>query len=252
MGVFKKKNRWYIDYYLPNGKRKREVVKINGVAPDKITRVDAQTFFHIRKAETAQGVTMRKKPSSAVLFSELAHSFIEDYSKPNKRSWTRDVTSSKPLLEYFGDRRIDQITDWQAEKYKTLRSKDISRLGKPVSKATINRELACLKTMFNFAVKRKWLPSNPLSGLKLYREKLNKLRVVTNEEFAKVYDASSDLLKLILLTAISTGMRRGEILNLKRENVNFKQGYIYIEDAKNDETRIIPMSRVLKQTLKSV
>ena len=38
MGVYKKDNRWMIDYYLSDGKRRREVVKIKGVDPNKITR----------------------------------------------------------------------------------------------------------------------------------------------------------------------------------------------------------------------
>jgi hypothetical protein len=41
MGVFKKANRWYIDYYLPDGKRRREVASIPGVDPFKVTRQEA-------------------------------------------------------------------------------------------------------------------------------------------------------------------------------------------------------------------
>jgi len=42
MAVYKKNNRWYIDYYLPDGKRKREVVTITGVDPAHINREDAK------------------------------------------------------------------------------------------------------------------------------------------------------------------------------------------------------------------
>ncbi|MCH7535955.1 MAG: hypothetical protein IH948_09505, partial [Bacteroidetes bacterium] len=55
MGVYKKDNRWYIDYYLPNGRRKREVVSIEGVDPSKINREDAKKALSIRKSEFAQG-----------------------------------------------------------------------------------------------------------------------------------------------------------------------------------------------------
>jgi hypothetical protein len=41
MAVSKKDNRWFIDYYLPDGKRKREVVAIKGVDPKHINRHDA-------------------------------------------------------------------------------------------------------------------------------------------------------------------------------------------------------------------
>lgn len=67
MGVYKKKNRWYIDYYLPSGIRKREVVTIPGVDIAQINRQDAIKALSIRKAEMAQGkfdITHTKKPVS--------------------------------------------------------------------------------------------------------------------------------------------------------------------------------------------
>ena len=55
MAVYKKKERWYMDYYLPDGKRKREAVSIPGVDPAQINREDAKKALSIRKAEMAQG-----------------------------------------------------------------------------------------------------------------------------------------------------------------------------------------------------
>ncbi|MDA2919924.1 hypothetical protein MYX76_10595 [Desulfobacterota bacterium AH_259_B03_O07] len=49
MAVYKKNNRWYIDYYLPDGKRKRETVTIPGVDPQHINRQDALKALSIRK-----------------------------------------------------------------------------------------------------------------------------------------------------------------------------------------------------------
>jgi hypothetical protein len=71
MGVFKKDNRWYIDYYVPDGKRKREIVTIPGVDPSKISRGDAQKALSIRKAQIAEGkfeIAQTKKP---ILFAKL-------------------------------------------------------------------------------------------------------------------------------------------------------------------------------------
>jgi hypothetical protein len=55
MAVYKKDNCWYVDYYMPNGKRRREVVTIKGVDPKHINRQDALKALSIRKAEMAQG-----------------------------------------------------------------------------------------------------------------------------------------------------------------------------------------------------
>ena len=252
MGVYKKDNRWYIDYYLPNGKRKREAVTISGVDASKINREDAKKALSIRKAEIAQGKFEIAQTLKPILFDMLVNAFIEDYSKVNKRSWKRDRTSCRALLDYFGGKKLTQITPWHVDKYKSKRLKDISRFNRPITKASINRELACLKTMLNYAVGEGWLLSNPIAGYKLFGEKLNKLRVVSVDEFDRVYNNASELLQPILVMAYNTGMRRNEILSLKWENVNLSEGYIRVEETKNDESRYIPINKQLHKTLKLV
>lgn len=252
MGVYKKDNRWYVDYYLPNGKRKREVVSIEGVDPSKINREDAKKALSIRKSEFAQGKFDIVQTLNPILFDKLVNAFIEDYSKVNKKSWKRDRTSCRALLGYFGGKKLNQITPWHVDKYKSKRLKDISRFNRPLTKASINRELACLKTMLNYAVGEGWLPSNPISGYKLFRERLNKLRVVSRDEFDRVYNTASELLQPILVMAYNTGMRRSEILYLKWENVSLSEGYIRVEETKNGESRYIPINKQLNKTLKSV
>lgn len=253
MGVYKKHNRWYIDYYLPDGNRKREVVTIEGISPDQISRQDALKALTIRRAEIATGkFDITQTQTKFVSFEKLVNAFIEDYSKANKKSWTRDVTSCNALIGFFGGRKLTHITPWTVDKYKSKRIKDSSRFNRPLAQATINRVLACLKTMLNFAVKENWLSKNPLSGYKLFREKQNKLRVVSPEEFYRVYENASKFLKPILVTAYNSGMRGGEILYLKWENVDFERGYIRVEETKNNEARKIPINKKLKEALESV
>ncbi len=91
----------------------------------------------------------------------------------------------------------------------------MGRHGKLISKATVNRETAFLKTMLNYAVRRGWLSENPLKGYKLYKERLNKLRTLSEEEFKSFYNSASDLLKPLLVVAYCTGMRKNENLDLK-------------------------------------
>jgi integrase len=155
-------------------------------------------------------------------------------------------------MGYFGGKKLTQITPWAVDKYKSKRLKDESRLKREITRSTVNRELACLKTMLNFAVGEGWISKNPLSGYRLFREKLNKLRVVTPEEFQKVYGEASEFLKPILVTALNTGMRRSEILGLKWENVDLNKGYIRVEETKNNEPRNISINKTLNKALMSV
>ncbi|MCH8014476.1 MAG: site-specific integrase [Candidatus Dadabacteria bacterium] len=69
------------------------------------------------------------------------------------------------------------------------------------------------------------------------------------EEFKKLYASASTELKSILITAYTTGMRLGEILNLKWEDVDLKEEYILVRDSKNYESRTISIHPTLKETL---
>ena len=241
MGVYKKDNRWYIDYYLPNGRRKREVVSIEGVDPSKINREDAKKALSIRKSEFAQGkfdIAQTKKP---VLFKRLAERYLE-YSKTNKRAWKRDEHSLKHFVSFFKGKTLQQITPWLIEKYKSERKQKV----KP---STVNRELDTLRHMLNMAVTWKMIEENPYKGIKHFKVNNSSLRILNKEEFKKLYASASTELKSIWITAYTTGMRLGEILNLKWEDVDIKEEYILVRDSKNYESRTISIHPTLKETL---
>jgi hypothetical protein len=77
-------------------------------------------------------------------FDELARVYLA-YSRDNKRSWDRDERSVKALREVFSGKRLTEITPAAIERYQTGRLASMSRQ-RP---GTVNRELACLKHMFN-------------------------------------------------------------------------------------------------------
>jgi len=251
MAEYKKNNRWYIDYYLPNGKRKREVVTIPGVDPSKITRIDAEKALAIRKAQLAQGKFDIAQTEKKVPFTKLANDF-KDYSKANKKSYERDNTSIKFLNEYFGNKSLQQINTWHVEQYKSNRKKQLTRYGKPPANATVNRELACLKTMFKKAIDWDLTSNNPAKDVKLFKENNINLRILSNEEFQRLYYESSESLKSFLLIMVNTGMRPNEIFKLKWNDVDMKQKYINITDSKNGDPRIIPINDVLYLCLSSL
>jgi len=75
------------------------------------------------------------------------------------------------------------------------------------------------------------------------------LRILSNEEFELLYSSASEQFKPILLTAIRTGMRLGEILALKWDDINLKEDYLLVKDSKNYESRYIPIHPELKDVL---
>ena len=242
MGVYKKDNRWYIDYYLSDGTWKREVVSIKGKTPERITREDAKKALAIRKAEFAQGkfeIVQTKKP---LLFDKILERYLE-WAKDNHRAPERDIEAAKHLRSYFAGKPLTSITPWLIEKYKSHR-KALGR--KP---ETINKELGILRRMFNLAIQWKIAAASPVKGVTFLQIPRYIPRVLKEWEFQKLYQAASPHFKPILLCAYTTGMRKGEILKLKWEDVDLENGYIIVKETKNNESRALPMDETLRENL---
>jgi len=241
MGKIRKRgNSYQLDYYI-NGERIREAVKIEGIPKDKITRTDAEKILNIRLAQVAQGVRIALNRNS-ILFDTLCKKYLNEYSKVNKRSWKRDRQSIKHFLGFFSGKTLDQLSPLLIEGYKRERTK-------VVKKSTVNRDLDTLRNMLYKAIEWGYIEKSPYHGVKKYRVNNINLRILSNEEFELLYISASDQFKPILLTAIRTGMRLGEILSLKWEDINLKEDYLLVKDSKNYESRYIPIHPELKQAL---
>ena len=245
MGVYVKGNRWYIDYYLPGGNRKREVVTVPEKDPSTITQRDAEKALSIRKAEIAQGKFDIIKTEKPVKFEKLIEAYLE-WADENHKSPERDHAACKNLLTHFKGKNIYGLNLWEIEKYKSERKKQGR---KP---ETINKELGVIRRMFNLALEGSLnvkTGKNPVQGLKLVKVPKLKARVLKDLEFQKLYEAASNHFKPILLCAYMTGMRRSEIARLKWKDVDFDDSYIYVVETKNGESRTIPIGEPLLMLL---
>jgi integrase len=250
MSVFKKQGVYWIDYYV-NGHRKRE-----RIGPDKRL---AETVLRKRKVEVAEGKFLDRQRPITTTFEELADAYLK-YARGNKKSWDRDATSIKKLREVFDGKRLTEVTPAAIEHYKTLRMASTTIHGRHPRPATLNRELACLKHMFNVA--RKGLielkggvpPDNPMSPVEFLDEQNVRSRVLTPEEFQRMLDVSPDYFKPVLSCGYYTGMRREEILELTWDRVDLKAGFIRLRvtDTKAKDARHIPIGQELRKMLQSL
>jgi len=94
--------------------------------------------------------------------------------------------------------------------------------------------------------------SNPAAKVRLLREPKGRLRYLTEEEAERLVECCAEHLRPIVVTALNTGMRLGEILRLRWEEVEFENRIIYVMDSKNEEQRQIPMNSTLTETLQAI
>lgn len=242
MGVYLRGKSWYIDFYL-EGKRYTEKV-------GKVSKGVAEEKLKVKMSEVIRG---EWKPKTVkILFDKFKEQYL-DFSLANKKPSTakRDTVSLVPLQHFFGSKFLSEINPFMIEKYKQARKEE------GVKPRTVNIELACLRHMFNMGIKWGKVHKNPVSEVKLFKEPEGKDRILSPEEEIKLLDAvrsskRASHLEPVIITALKTGMRKGEVLGLKWSNVDLLNRIITVEGTKNGRVRKIPITPKLTETLERV
>jgi integrase len=150
------------------------------------------------------------------------------------------------LLPYFADTPLLRLNKGMAADYRIKRHQE-----KTVSDATINRDLSVLRHILYWAVDQSILPSNPLTRLRLARERRVRRPVMSVEEEFKLLAVAPIHLKRIIIAALDTGMRRGEILQQRWEHVDMPRKVLSVSRSKTPEgeAREIPLTQRLYELL---
>ena len=154
----------------------------------------------------------------------------------------------KMLLPFFGDTKLVKINKSITREYRKIRLAE-----KSIKDATINRDLAVLRHLLFWAVDEGLLAANPLGRLRLVRERKTYRRVLSVAEEFSLLDASAEHLADIVIAALDTGMRRGEILGQLWEDVDFDRRLLWVTRSKTPEgeSREIPLTQRLYELLES-
>ncbi len=232
MAIFKKGEDWYIDYYVNARRRRKKIGPSKRMAEAVLAKIKLQII-------EGKYLDISRQPKTT--FEDLAVEYLK-FSKINKRSWIRDRVSIKHLGAVFGGRYLSGITPLQIEHYKARRKDE-------VAPASVNRELGCLRHMLNKGIQWGMATENPAKGMRLLRENNTRLRYLTSKEAERLIEAAAPHLRPIVIVALNTGMRKGEILGLRWEDIHWKQGIILLKDTKNNQWREVPINNDVTETL---
>ena len=214
-----------------NGKRYREKA---GATEAKAR--DFRDKLRSWKRDSDRGLPTAKPEGEPVRFETFADDYLKLYAK-HKRSYDRDKLSVDHLKAFFRGFRLSDIDAEAVDRYRA------SREGKSV--ATVNRELACLRTMLYLAVRYGKIRTYPLPTKKLLRREPEfKPRVLELEEAERlVAVADKTYLRDAIIVYLGTGLRKHELLGLARADVDFKRKELTVtaERAKNGKARTIPL-----------
>jgi integrase len=231
---------WVCDIAV-GGRRVRQVV-----GTSKAQARDALTKIRSRLLDEKNELRKRAGKDERIAFAKFADEFMKTYSKPNKKSWRRDEVSLVHLKDHFKGQTLQDIMAEEVERYKAKRRDEAA------SPATVNRELACLKTLLTKAVEWGKIDRNPAARVRKFPERNIRERILTRDEIQLLLAAAAPHLRPILVVALGTGMRRGEILCLRWRSVDFSHGFILVEDSKSGKSRKVPVSSLVRESLKAM
>ncbi len=152
------------------------------------------------------------------------------------------------LVPYFGGMLLTEIKASDVEDFRAERRK---RDGSMPSLQTINNDHTVLKHCLNVAIRRGLLTVNPAAQVPLPDPHNERDRVLSEEEWARLYDAATPHLKPVLLVAYHLGQRLGEIINTTWDRVDLQRGFITLRstDTKTKKPRQIPLTPTVRTTL---
>ena len=176
--------------------------------------------------------------SAKTVFTEL----VEDYLNNDYKG--KQPKKQKSMLSYWvdllSDRRIVDIT-------KRDISQGIKNLPKQLSNATKNRYKAVISVVFSYACSEYDLPDSPVRHIRSLPENNARTRYLSNDERSSLFKACRSSqwqqLYLIVLMAITTGARKGELTGLKWSDIDFDRQLAYISTTKNGEPKVLPLTK---------
>lgn len=218
--------KYVADYFDSGGRRHRLQVSADPR--------EARDMLALLEGQAVRERYLDVKPIQEVRFEEFAGQFL-DHARRHMKAWRRYGTSLGSLTPFFGNQRLTAIDAQSIERFKQ------ARMAK-VTTSTVNRDLQCLRRLFNLAIVWRHAKENPVRGVKFFRERSGRIRYLTFDEYRRLLEVLPDEIQPLVKVAVNTGMRQGEILALTWEDVDFENGYASVNDPKNDTPRKAPLN----------
>lgn len=257
-----KEARWWYSFRL-RGKR------YTGSLPEVRTKQDADD------AESTIRDGLRKNRygglSKDVSFSVFVDETFLPWSEENKASSRDDRQRARDLKAFFGDTPIQAIRTPDCKRLKAKVARRKKRGGALIKDATVNRYMDLLSAIFTRAIDDELRDSNPCSRIEKEPEGSGRSRQLTADEYEALLDAAVDDLAYMrapMVLALGTGLRRGEMLQLKIECVNLSDKMAHVlamgqtvevppdclvvperKHSKNKYTRVVPLNRNTRAVL---
>jgi integrase len=236
LGLWKRGNVYWAYFYVDGVRRQQSTGTTN--------RRKAETILQRLKEEANDRRFQVVEMDPNITFGEIAARFVgSGIARPHH------LYHLKILLPYFEGYPVLQITKNLAAEYRRSRMRH-----KKIKDATVNRDLSALRHLLYWAVDENLIAANPLARLRMERERKIRRQVISLHEEAQLLGAAPEHLRRIIIAALDTGMRRGEITHQLWEDIDLSRRLLFVTKSKTPEgeMREIPLTCRLAELLRSI
>jgi integrase len=223
------------------------------------TKTDADTALDDLKNAVRSGTFDKRgidppREVSPQTFREFAQVYKERHVVAKRLALIRSIDYClKPLIEHFGDRLLESIRTADIEDFiADLRKPRIVNRRKglrTLAPASINRTIELMRHMLNWAVGREYLDRTPFRRgtetlIRKLQEDNRRRRRISEDEETRLLEVAPPFLRSMIITALDTGTRQGEMLALRFGDIDWKRQLIVLrgQTTKSRKTRSVPIA----------
>ena len=209
------------------------------------------------RADVMRGIG--RAPGKSQALADFIHETYLPWAKPRKRSAYDDGLICKVICEFFGRRRLSEITAKHVREFQDWRlatpvgkDEEQRKHGKQRSNNTVNREMSVLSAVFRQAVREGHIHINPCHNVEALPRDEGVKRFLSQDEYARLLAQLSDTrahLLPVVQIAVFTGLRQEEQLTLRRRQIDFEHGLIRLDKTKTRRGRVVPMLPLVRELL---
>jgi integrase len=249
MGVRKRYSKWWVDFSFKNERYRRP-------SPEN-SRAGALAYEAVLRQKLSRGEPLEKEETKgSVLFKDFAADWFKTYVKNNNKP--SEVRSKESMLRvhivpFFGNIKLEKIGNLEIEKFKS------KKIEERLNPKTINNHLTVLRKCLNTAVDWEMLDFCP--AIKALKTLPQKFDFLSEDECSLLVNSAQGIYRDMIILALGTGLRFGELVALKWEDVDFKNNEITVSrslvegilgSTKSNRIRRIPMTDSVLESLKGL
>lgn len=235
-------------------------VRLKGFPPQRRacrTKSQAKQWIQDTESSIRDGRYKIQNVSKKYTVKDLIDRFISQYLPKQPKYYEKKVQLLNRWKEELGGIIIHDLSSSHIVEVRDKLRSETTAKKRVRTGSTVNRYLAAFSKVLSVGVKEwEWLDENPMRKVSKERENRGRDRFLTPEEIDRLLQAckgsKNPYLFPIISLAITTGMRYGEIMNLKWTDINFNLQLITLQETKNGDRRIVSLPNPVILILKTI